>query len=200
MCGSRGNGRRPAGVGLSCVGAICDTAGAGACWRVSEQRCPGGGYIRAAGAETAVFCPRGKTWLLGDTDEMDVRDSGYNGYWKIGAVGKSYISYTHCAIPFCPGTGVAIAIWMYAGLMAELGIEAIVIDTGLMAELSKEAVVIDTGFTAELGKEAIVVEVLFAHVEFRLAVARGAGGSMAKKLDRAKPSRLNTTLWPSAAS
>lgn len=42
---------------------------------MSEQRCPGGGYVGAAGAETAIFCPRWKTWLFGDTDEMSVRDS-----------------------------------------------------------------------------------------------------------------------------
>lgn len=103
----------------------------------------------------------------------------------MGAVGKSYISYTHCAIPFCPGTGIAIASWM---------------DAGLMVELDKEAFVIDADLMVELGKEAIVIELFVAHVGFRLAVVRDAGGSMAKKLDRAKSIRLNTTLWLSAAS
>ena len=125
---------------------------------------------------------------------MGVSDSSYAGFWKMGAVGKSYISYTHCAIPFCPGTGIVIALWLGTGLMVELGKEVLIVDAGFMVELGIEAIVIDTGLMAELGKEAIDIDVFFAHVEFRLAVVKGAGGYMAKKVDRAKSIRLNTTL------
>ncbi len=41
--------------------------------------------------------------------------------WQGGSDGVRYISYTHCAIPFFPGTALAIAPTTEVGWMAKLG-------------------------------------------------------------------------------
>lgn len=48
--------------------------------------------------------------------------------------------------------------------------------------------------------EDFVIGIILAHVEFGLAVVKGSGGSMAKKLDRTKAANWNAALWLTATA